>query len=389
MLPLDTGCLGWLNNGFNTENRTFGEFTLRASPFFVGLSAGLLSASAAFAHDIIKKENVFLIDSPWVERAWAEGDFRLGLDIVDTPGASSPNPSTSLVLRLPGVRLNLYDRVEVGFDIPFVLNPDDLVGDVAVADPVKAAAEGLSGVASADFDIPTADVYAKFSLVGDKKAKTQAAVGIDGRIGINNHPERKAFDSLTQLRSPFMTQYELQARPFFAAAFARGQFGPQLSAGLTYAQDQDLPEGLTDAAGNPVPRSDLWVDWAVAIPYYEPFTEMAFVIGADGRHLLSGLSTPLDDRINLNAGFLFGGSGAAEFGFVARVPVFAEDYRNSFETLSVRFVYSYNLAQLSIKKKAEEKKDAQPTTAPATVPATAPAPEPTSGPLPAPTPAPQ
>jgi hypothetical protein len=340
----------------------------------------LLSASAASAHELNNKEKIYFIDSPWVERAWTEGDFRVGVDIVDEPGPSTPSPQTGFILRLPGVRLNLIDHIEVGFDFPVVLNPDTERGRIPVAAP---PADDPDRTASADFDVPTADLFLKYSFIGDKKSKMRAAIGFEGKLGLGNSPDKKAFDSIENLRNPFMTQYETQLRPFVALAFSRKSFSPQLSAGVTLAKDANLPDGLTDAAGNPVPTSDLWVDWAVALPFYNSFTSVAFVVGADGRHLLSGLSTALDDRINANAGVMFGGSSAAEFGFVARVPLFSDSYRQ-FETFSIRFVYSYNLAELSFRKKKEEKKDATPATTPASTPASGPASEPAPAPAPAP-----
>lgn len=351
---------------------------MRAPPVLCGISAFFCCMSAASAHNINDKEKIFFIDAPWVERAWAEGDFRLGIDLVDVPGPSSPTPQTGFVIKLPGIRLNLYNRLELGFDVPFVINPDAQQGLIPVADPDAAAA---GAVASADFDIPTVDVYAKLSLVGDKKSPRQMAIGFEGKLGMGNNPQTKAFDAITLLRNPFMTQYETQLRPFVAAAFAKGAFAPSISVGVTLAQDADLPDGLLDENGNPVPGSDLWIDWGVAVPVYSAFTDVALVVGANGRHLLSGLSTALNDQINANAGVLFGGSGASEFGFIARIPVFSPDYRN-FEDFSLRFIYSYNLSSLTLKKKKkdEEKKESESTSAPTSEPASAPVPEPTSEP---------
>jgi hypothetical protein len=342
---------------------------VRTPSILIGVSL-LATASNVSAHNLNKKDKVFFIDSPWVERAWTEGDFRLGFDVIDTPGPSNPNPQTGFIFRLPGVRYNLYDRLEIGLDMPFIVNPDTAKGIIPVADPGKAA-EGITD--NADFDIPTVDAYAKFALVKDRKAKTQAAVGIDAKFGLNNDPALKAFDGIDNLRNPFMTPYETQVRPFLAAAFSRGNWGPQLTVGATVAQDAQRP--ATDAANQALPATDIWVDWAVAFPYYNTFTEMAIVLGADGKHLASGVSTAFDDHVNANAAILFGGAAsAAEFGFALQVPVLSEEYRN-FSNFNFRVVYSYNLKYLSkLKKeekkpeKKEEKKDGA-TTAPASAPA--------------------
>jgi hypothetical protein len=323
---------------------------VRTPSILIGISL-LTTAGLASAHNLNKKDKVFFIDSPWVERAWTEGDFRVGFDVIDGPGPSSPTPQTGFIFRLPGAKLNLYNRLEIGLDMPFVVNPDQAKGDILVADPTKAA-EGE--VDNADFDVPTLDTYVKFSLVKDRKAKNQAAVGVEAKFGINNDPALKAFDGADNLRNPFMTPYELQIRPFVAAAFARGKFAPQLSVGATVAQDAQ--RAATDAAGNALPGTDVWVDWAVAVPYYNSFTEAALVLGANGRHLASGVSTPFDDNINIDAGILFGGASAAEFGFIAQVPVFSSEYRE-FSTFTAKVVYSYNLSYLTIKKKEAEKKE--------------------------------
>jgi hypothetical protein len=336
---------------------------VRTPSILIGISL-LTTTDLASAHNLNKKDKVFFIDSPWVERAWTEGDFRIGFDIIDGPGPSSPTPQTGFIFRLPGVKLNLYNRLEIGLDIPFVVNPDQIKGDVLVADPGKAA-EGITD--NADFDVPTIDTYAKFSLIKDRKAKTQVAVGVDAKFGVNNDPAVKAFDGFDNLRNPFMTPYELQLRPFVAAAFSRGKFAPQLSVGATIAQDAQ--RAATDAVGTALPGTDVWVDWAVSVPYYNTFTEAAIVLGANGRHLAAGVSTPFDDNINLDAGILFGGASSAEFGFVAQIPVFSSEYRD-FSTFTLKVVYSYNLSYLTIKKKEEkeEKKDgatSTPTSAPA------------------------
>jgi hypothetical protein len=337
---------------------------VRTPSILVGLCL-LTTADFASAHNLNKKDKVFFIDSPWVERAWTEGDFRIGLDIIDGPGPSSPTPQTGFIFRLPGVKLNLYNRLEVGLDIPFIVNPDQAKGDIIVVDdpdPAKVVTD------NADFDIPTIDTYVKFSLIKDRNAKTQAAVGVDAKFGVNNDPKIKAFDGFENLRNPFMTPYELQLRPFVAAAFSRGKFSPQLSVGTTIAQDSQ--RAATDAVGNALPSTDVWVDWAVSVPYYNSFTEAAIVVGANGRHLASGVSTPFDDNINIDAGILFGGASAAEFGFIAQIPVFSSEYRD-FSTFTAKVVYSYNLSYLTIKKdeKKDEKKDTSPnketpTTAP-------------------------
>jgi hypothetical protein len=146
---------------------------------------------------------------------------------------------------------------------------------------------------------------------------------------------------------------------------------------VNLAHDADIPAGQTDANGQPVPGSDIWVDWAVAVPVYNTFTESAFIIGADGKHLLSGISTKLDDQVNIDGGVLFGNAGAAEFGFLVQVPVFSADFRQEFEDFSLRFVYSYNLSSLTLKKeekKDEKKDDKKPESSPASAPASAPAP---------------
>lgn len=336
------------------------------------VSLGMLLASPSLAHNLNKKDKVFFIDTPWVERAWSEGDIRVGLDVSDVPGPTGTQPATAILLRLPGVRLNLYDRLELGVDLPFVFNPDAQSGEIPVADPAKAAA---GEVASADFDLPSANVYAKFALIEDKRASKQAAIGVEGKLGLSNNPGAKAFDSLTSLRSPLMSPYEFQVRPFVAGAIASGNWAPQGSLGVTVAKDNDLPGGLTDAAGNAVPGLDVWLDWAVAAPIYIPFNEVAVVVGATGRHLLSGLSTALDDRVAANAGFMFGGSSPAEFGFVVQVPVLSATYRESFETVSFQGVYSYNFERLTLRKRATgaapaapEEKPTNPSSSPTSAP---------------------